>query len=96
MNDCKWNIINYILFTGNVGMLDWLVDNYPVSIIDALKDGGDTTQLWQINECQLSSFGLYACLIKRKNKLGLFHLAEKYPSAIEIRDWKSIIKIILI
>jgi len=30
--EIKWNIITYLIFKGQTGMLDWVVDNYYVSI----------------------------------------------------------------
>lgn len=96
MEDCKWNLITYLLFTGNTGMFDWVMKNNKVSLLDALKDGGDEQSTWVIDMCPLSSFGLYASLMKRRNKKGLIHLAHHYPTAISMKDWKSIVKICLL
>lgn len=89
--NCKWNVINYLIYTGNTGMLDWIMDTYDVSLIDALKDGGDEEKTWEISGVQISSFGIYAGLMRRWNKKGLIHLAQKYPSAIQIDDLKAIV-----
>ena len=56
-------------------MLNWLVENYDVSLIDALYDGGDTDVQWVIEGNLISSFGIYACLMKRRLKVGLIHLS---------------------
>jgi hypothetical protein len=66
LGECKWNLINYLLFTGNTGMLDFVMKNCRVSLIDALKDDGLTgDKIWAIDGYPLSSFGIYACLMKR-------------------------------
>jgi len=78
-------------------MLDWVIDNYNVSLKDALFDAGQMNEALElkVENQEVSSIGVYLGCMVWWNKSGLIHLSEKYPECITIQDWESIIMIIL-
>lgn len=94
--DIWWNLITFLIYQGQTGMLDWVIENYNVSLQDALQDSGPSAPApLNLLGHEISSIGIYLGLIPWRNKVGLIHLAEKYPESIPIQDWESILMVIL-
>ena len=92
----RWNIVTYSLYQGNMRIFDWLLANFDCSLQDALRDEGNSSDVQcTINGRTFSSFGIYSCMLRKRKKRGLVHLARYYPTAFELSDFEPVIMTLL-
>lgn len=95
----RWNIMTYCLYYGKTQIFDWLMENFNCSLMDVMKDAGDQGGKdddeiaidREINGRKFGSFAVYMLMLKYRNKIGLIHLAKKYPTVFTLDDFTSCI-----
>jgi aryl carrier-like protein len=103
--DFRWNIMTYSLYYGKTNIFDWLFKNFNCSLMDVLNDAGDRVDEdgvlipmeieKEVLGYKFTSFAVFMLMKKWRNKIGLIHLAEFYPTVFTLEDWPNCIKCII-